>query len=112
MSIIVSQKKAEKSQTLGYVIYFLIGILEILLLFRLILKTTGANPTNYFVSFIYSLTEVFTLPFSGIFPRASTSGVVTTAVFEPSTVIALVVYAFLAWGITELVEIMSGRLHK
>lgn len=112
MTIIIASKRAEKSQTIGYIIYFLFGIVEVLLLFRVIFKLAGANLTNYFVNSIYSLTQIFTFPFVGIFPQTSAPGVVTTAVFEPSTFVALVVYAVLAWGITELVEIMSGRLQE
>ncbi len=101
--------KAEKSQTIGYIIYFLFGVIEILFIFRLIFKLTGANPASGFVSFIYSLTQIFIAPFAGIFPQATTPGVVTTAVLEPATLIAIVVYVVLAWVITQLVVILSGR---
>ncbi len=101
--------KAEKSQTIGYIIYFLFGVIEILFIFRLVFKLTGANPTSGFVSFIYSLTQLFIAPFSGIFPQATTPGLATTAVLEPATLVAIVVYAVLAWGITQIVVILSGR---
>ncbi len=101
--------KAAQSQTIAYIVYFLFGVIEILLLFRLVFRLSGANPGSSFVSFIYSLTQLFIMPFSGIFPQASTQGVVTTAVLEPATLVALVVYAVLAWGITQLVVILSGR---
>lgn len=111
-TITAGSEKAEKSQTVGYTIYYLFGIVEVLLLFRLVFKLTGANPSSGFVNFIYSLTQIFILPFSGIFHSATTSGNVVTAILEPSTLVGLVVYAVLAWGITQLVEIMSGRLQK
>ena len=101
--------KAEKSQTINYTIYFVFGLIEILLVFRLILKLTGANPLSGFVSFIYTLTQIFVLPFVGIFPQATTQGAVTTAVFDPATLVAMVVYAVLAWGIMQLVVILSRK---
>lgn len=101
--------KAEKSQTINYIIYFVLGLVEVLLAFRLILKLTGANPLSGFVSFIYSLTQIFIVPFTGIFPQATTQGAVTTAVFDPATLVAMVVYAVLAWGIMQLVVILSRK---
>jgi YGGT family len=104
-------EKAEKSQTLGYVIYFLFGVLEVLLIFRLVFKLTGASPASSFVSLIYSLTQIFIVPFAGIFHQATTQGVETTAVLEPSTLVAIAVYAVIAWGISQLVGILSGRVN-
>ncbi len=101
--------KVTGTQTVGRVIYFLFGILEVLLAFRLIFKLAGANPGSIFVNAIYSLTGIFILPFSGIFRQAATTGVETTAILEPATVIAIIVYAVLAWGIVALVRILSGE---
>src|SRR5476651_1027691 len=77
------EEKVTNSQTIGYIIYFLFGFLEILLIFRLVFKVTGANPISSFVSFIYLLTQIAIQPFFGIFHQATTRGVETTAVFEP-----------------------------
>ena len=95
------------TQTTEYVIYFLLGTLEILLAFRLILKIAGASLSSGFVNLIYSLTGIFTLPFEGIFRRGIAQGVETTSIFEPSTIVSMVVYALLAWGIAKLVRILS-----
>lgn len=105
----VGQDKADKTQSANYIIYYLFGIVDVLLFFRLVFKLTGANPISGFVNFIYSLTSLFVLPFAGIFHQATTSGNVVTAVLEPSTLVAIIVYAVLAWGITYLIEILSGR---
>jgi hypothetical protein len=102
--------KAEKSQTVGYIIYFLFGLVEILLVFRLVFKLSGANPVSSFVSSIYSLTEIFIAPFAGIFRQATTPGVETTAVLEPATLVAIVVYAVFAWSLTQVAKILSGRV--
>lgn len=104
-------KKADGSQTIGYIVYLLFGVLDIFLVFRLIFKLLGANPSSNFVGFIYSVTEVFAMPFTGIFRQATTQGIETTSVFEPATFVAIIVYALLAWGITQIVVIISGRPH-
>ena len=101
--------KASGSQMGGYVVYFILGILEILLAFRFVLKLTGANPSSGFVDFIYSVSRIFVLPFNGIFHTSLAQGAETTSVFEPSTLVALIVYALVAWGIVKLIKISSGK---
>ena len=60
---------ASETQTVEYLIYYLLGALEILLAFRLILKLTGASMSSGFVSMIYGLSNIFIWPFEGIFRR-------------------------------------------
>ena len=103
------KREASNSQTIEYLIYFLFGILEILLAFRLVFKLIGASLSSTFVSLIYGITGVFILPFEGIFRRWFTQGVETTSVFEPSTLVAIIVFAVVAWGIVKLVRIFSGE---
>ena len=100
---------ASSSQTIEYLIYFIFGLLEILLAFRLVLKLTGASLGSAFVGFIYGVSRIFILPFEGIFRRGFGSGLETSSVFEPSTLVAIVVYGLLAWVIVKLVRILSGE---
>jgi hypothetical protein len=100
-------REATNSQTIEYLIYFFFGVLEVLLAFRLLLKLTGANMASGFVSFIYGITGIFILPFEGIFRRGFSPGLETTSVLEPATLVALVVYAVLVWGIVKLLRIFS-----
>jgi len=103
------KREATNSQTIGYVVYYFFGALEILLAFRLILKLMGASLASSFVSLIYGISGVFIMPFEGIFRRGFTQGIETTSVLEPSTLVAIIVYAVLAWGIVKLVRISSGE---
>ena len=98
---------ASGAHTTQQLIYFVFGLLEVLLVFRLILKLAGANTASAFVRFIYGLTALFIAPFEGIFRRGVAQGIETTSVFEPSVLLAIVVYALFAWGITMLVQILS-----
>ncbi len=111
-SPVATSKKSDQAtsyQTIEYLIYFFFGALEILLIFRLILRLTGANSFSAFVGLIYGITGVFIVPFQGIFHQATAAGVETTAVLEPATIVAIVVYAVLAVGIVKLLRILSGK---
>ncbi|KAF0092620.1 MAG: hypothetical protein FD141_804 [Fusobacteria bacterium] len=78
-------------------------IIEVILAFRLVLKLLGANAESAFVKFIYGVSQVFVGVFQGIFSDASTEGLETTAVFEPGTVIAMIVVAIIAWIVMKLI---------
>lgn len=67
----VFQKKKAIFRT-HQVIWYLLGIVEVLLAFRMTLKALGANPFSGFTNLIYAFSNPLTLPFSGIF------GVTTT----------------------------------
>jgi len=80
------------------------GTVEILLAFRLVFKLLGANPGNDFVRGIYTFTQYIVGVFEGIFPKVTTSGFETTAIFEPATAIAMLVVALIAWGVMKLIK--------
>lgn len=101
------EKKVTSTQTTGRVVYYIFGILEVLLTFRLVFKLAGASQGSVFVGFIYQITRIFILPFEGIFRRGVAQGVETTSILEPSTIVALIVYTLLAWGIVKLVQVLS-----
>lgn len=84
------------------------AIIEVILAFRLIFKGLGANPANVFVRGIYGITQFLVGIFEGIFSRVTTSGAETTAVFEPATLIAMVVIALIAWGVLKLMTPHTG----
>lgn len=107
----VTESKVEdtSSQTAMYLTYFILGILEIMLLFRFMFKLSGANPNSGFVSFIYGMTQMLTLPFRGIFPVATTEGAVALGLFEPQTIVAMIVYSVLAWGLVQFIGIISRQ---
>ena len=86
-------------------VYLLFGIINALLLIRIVLKMLAANPAAGFASFVYSTTDIFLAPFRGLLP-AVTSG---RAVLEMSAVVAIIVYALIGWGLARLVGIMLSR---
>lgn len=90
-------------------IYYILGVIEVLLAFRFLFKLLGANQASGFVSFIYSLTGIFVAPFTGIFSPFVTEGLSVRSVFEPSVIIAFIVYAIIAWGLVMLIRLKASR---
>lgn len=88
------------------IIYFILGILEMLLAFRFVFKLLGANPNSPFVDFIYSVSSIFIAPFYNIFPKATVRTQDIVSVFEPETLIALLIYGLLAEGAVRLLVLI------
>ncbi len=91
--------------------YLVLGVLEVILGLRLLFRLLGANQDNGFITFLYGLSHIFVGAFNGIF-NDQTIG--SRGVFEVSTVIAMLVYALIAWGIVALgrvafAPVLSGR---
>jgi hypothetical protein len=81
--------------------WYILGLLEILLLFRFVLKLLAANPDAGFSSFVYGVTYVFSAPFLSVFRITNVDG----NIFEWTTLLAMLVYWILAWGIVRLLLI-------
>lgn len=87
------------------IVWYILGVIEVLLAFRFVLKLLGANPSSGFVDFVYTITGILTAPFDRIFGVSSTTAGSTRSVFEPSILVAAAVYALIAWGIVKLITI-------
>lgn len=90
------------SFTAARVIWFVAGVIIALLALRFVLVLLGANRSNDFVDLIYTLSYPFAVPFFGIFNYDVQYGI---ARFELSTLIAIAIYALIAWGLARLVTI-------
>ena len=102
---VVRNTEAEQHQTLSritQVIWLLFGFLEALLALRLILKLIGANEAAVFTQLVYGVTGVFLWPFAGILPTPAAGAFQ----LEISTIIAMIVYALIAWAITRLIWVL------
>lgn len=86
----------------------LFGAVEVILGLRLIFKLLGANSQNGFVKIIYGITQLFVGLFDGIFSKATAEGLESTAVFEPATLIAMIVIALIAVGVLKLMNTSAG----
>lgn len=80
------------------IIWYILGIIEFLLMFRFLLKLFGANPSSGFMVLVDILSSPFAILFSGLFP----SSIAGNIVMEWSTLFAMLVYLVLAWGLSKL----------
>jgi len=92
---------------------FIFGLVELLLLFRFVLKLLAANPTASFVAWIYENSLPLLQPFLFAFPASSIQG---GHVIEFTTLFAIFVYAFASYLIQELLFVLAkqarGRRRK
>jgi hypothetical protein len=79
-------------------VWYVLGVLEVVLALRFILKLTAANPAAGFVSLVFEVSDPFVWWFNGIF-RVPREG---NAIFDANILIGMAVYALIAWGITRL----------
>ena len=86
-------------------VWLLLGILETLFALRFILKLIGANPSSPIAMFIYGFTSLFLFPFASLTGTPSLGNMV----LEVSTLIAMVIYALLAWGLERLIWVIFYR---
>jgi len=87
-------------------IWLVAGVLETLFAVRIILKLISANAAAGFAQFITNATAPFLAPFTGLMKNAASAN---GSVLEVTTLIAMLVYAFVAWGIVRLVVIVLER---
>jgi uncharacterized protein YggT (Ycf19 family) len=87
------------------IIYLVFGVVEALIGIRVILKLLAANPDAGFTSLMYNVTQPFIALFQGVFPDAQSKG----SVLEVSSLLAILVYALLAFALASLVRIMGRR---
>jgi YGGT family len=83
---------------ISQIVYLVAGIIEALIGIRFVLKLIAANPQAGFARFIYGITTLFLIPFTDLTSNPSIAGVV----LEISSLIAMLIYALLAWAIVRI----------
>ena len=89
-------------------IWYVAGVIIVLLAFRFLLSLLGANTSNAFANFIYSVSHPFVAPFFSLFSYNNYHYGVSR--FEVYTLVAMLVYSVVAWGLVRLVTI--NRYHN
>jgi YGGT family len=89
------------------VIYFVFGVINMLLVIRFVLLLLGANEVSSFVKLIYSLSGAFVLPFRGIFAEPDLGA----SVIEWAALVGIVVYSLVAYGLARVVELIYAPVH-
>ncbi len=90
-----------------FLIEFIFGVVEFFIALRVLLKLLGASPQAPFVAWVYDTSQPLLAPFSGMFPAAPLQG---RFVLEFSALFGLVVYAIVAYMISEIVRIVSYNM--
>jgi uncharacterized protein YggT (Ycf19 family) len=85
------------------VVWWIVGLIDTLIAIRFLLKMFGANTASAFVGFMYALTDPLVAPFHGIFNTAAAG----RSVFEPESIVAIIIYTLIGWGIVSLIRLMA-----
>jgi len=85
--------------------YLVFGVIDGLLLIRLLLKLLGANPGAAFANWVYNVTAIFLGPFKSILPTVGDA----QSQLEMSVLLAILVYALLGWAIARLLVVLFYR---
>ena len=84
------------------IVWFLIGVIITFLALRVILLLLAANQGAAFVDFVYAVGALFAAPFFGIFSYTPVYG---QSVFELSSLVAIIVYVLIGWGLAKLLTL-------
>jgi uncharacterized protein YggT (Ycf19 family) len=86
------------------VVWFIVGAVDIFVAARFLGKLFGASAQSAFVNFIYQVSSPMVAPFTGIFGDTGTK----TNTFETASLVAIVVYAVVGWGLVALIRIVTA----
>lgn len=80
------------------IVWYVLGLVEALMVFRFALKLLAANTAAGFTAFIYGVTHIFVAPFNSVFQITQVEG----SIFEWTTLLAMLVYWLVAWAVVRL----------
>lgn len=86
-------------------VWFIVGVINVLIAIRFALLLLGANQSAGFVDFVYAVTAVLVAPFAGILGEPAYG----SFVFEWTSLLAIAVYSLIAWGIAKLLTVTRPR---
>lgn len=95
------EKRATASKV-RQAIWLLVGIVEMLLVIRFVLRALGASAEAGFAQFIYGVSAPLVAPFVGLFGTPQAGG----AALETHTLVALVIYALVGWVLTKVAALV------
>lgn len=95
------------SVVIARLVYFIFGLIVAFIALRFVLLLLGANEGNAFVDLVYGVSGFFVAPFYGIFGNTPQFG---ASIIDVSSIVAIIVYALIAWALTSLATI--GSRHR
>jgi uncharacterized membrane protein len=100
---VYSQSGMSIGVILSRVVMFVFGVIEALILVRFVLLMLGANIQAGFVQWIYQTSGYFMAPFNAMFGTQTVDG----AIIEWSALVAILVYAVVAWLIVTAISALT-----
>lgn len=100
-----TEVRAPMEVVVSRVIMFVFGVIEVFIGIRFVLVLLGANAEAGFVKLVHGISGIFMAPFVAIFNTQEAGG----AVFEWSALVAIAVYALVAWGLIALIRAVNPR---
>ena len=86
------------------VIFAIVGIIDLLLLLRVVFLLLGANQVGV-VSFILSITQIFVAPFTGIFPSPSSGN----SYLDVASIVAIIIYIVFGGILGIIIDLFSNK---
>ena len=102
-----TETKEAKSDRGNAWVWYLVGIIDLLLALRLIFHLLGAKSVG-FADFLYNISSVFIAPFRGIFANPSIEG----SYFDSAALLAIVVYVLFGWLIVGLINLIARPVNS
>jgi hypothetical protein len=86
-------------------IWLVLGLIEAAIALRVVFKLVGVNASNSFATLVYNVTHLFVAPFASLTGAPAAGGMV----LEVSSIIAMLVYLLIAWGIERIMNVVLYR---
>ena len=93
-----AENRRMRLERVEWIMWTVLGILEFLLVLRLVINLFSANLDNGFKIFIFGVTKVIIAPFGSLLGMPAIEG----SVFEMTTLVAMAAYALIFWIIISL----------
>jgi YggT family protein len=101
----IASEQQQQLLRVSQLVWLCVGIVDVLIGARVLLKLIAANPDNPFARFVYNTTAVFLAPFFGLTSNPAAGG----SALELPSLIAMAVYAFLGWVVLRVVWLLFSR---
>jgi uncharacterized protein YggT (Ycf19 family) len=94
--------------TIRRLVWLVFGVLQALIVLRIVLLLLGANEANDLVSFIIGVTDPFVEPFRGMFNLDEVSGA-SGSVLDVAAIVALIAWTLVEALVLGVVGLMDRR---
>jgi hypothetical protein len=102
---VTSYRAGDSFDRVSQAIWLVVGVVDAGLAIRFLFKLLGGSSQAGFVRFMYDITQPLVAPFHGIF-NTTVQG---KSILEPESLVAIVIYSLIGWGLVSIARLMSKR---